>query len=87
MIKIPPMTQERRRDMIKIVKNLSEEGKIAIRNIRQDALKKIKTAESNKEMSEDEVKKHESDIQKAIDTEMKKVDEMVKTKETEIMKI
>jgi ribosome recycling factor len=53
MIKIPMLTEERRRDLVKFAKKLSEEGKIAVRNIRQDYIKKIKNAETAKEISED----------------------------------
>lgn len=87
MIKIPLLTEERRRDLTKIAKKLAEEGKVAIRNIRQDYLKKIKNAETNKEISEDLAKQNEKDLQKYIDEEIEKIDKMLKHKEEEIMKI
>lgn len=87
MIKIPLLTEERRRDLVKFAKKLSEDGKIAIRNIRQDYLKKIKAAETAKEVWEDILKWYEKDLQKAIDDEIAKVDTMLKHKEEEIMKI
>ena len=87
MIKIPPLTEERRRDLVKIASRLSEEGKVGIRNIRQEFKKKIDTSKSNKEISEDEAKIHEANLQKEIDTCIKQIEEMLKTKETEIMKI
>ncbi len=87
MIKIPTLTEERRRDLVKFAKKLSEDWKIAIRNIRQDYLKKIKAAETAKEISEDISKWYEKDLQKAIDDEIAKVDTMLKHKEDDIMKV
>jgi ribosome recycling factor len=87
MIKIPLLTEERRRDLVKFAKKLSEDGKIAVRNIRQDYLKKIKNAEANKEISEDIVKQNEKELQKFIDEEVDKIDKMLKHKEEEIMKV
>ncbi|HBA44555.1 TPA: hypothetical protein DEG21_04325 [Patescibacteria group bacterium] len=87
MIKIPTLTEERRRDLAKFAKKLAEDGKIAIRNIRQDYLKKIKNAESSKEISEDIVKQNEKELQKFVDEEVEKVDKMLKHKEEEIMKV
>ncbi|EKE27583.1 MAG: hypothetical protein ACD_3C00189G0002 [uncultured bacterium (gcode 4)] len=87
MIKIPMLTEERRRDLVKFAKKLSEEWKIAIRNIRQDYIKKIKNAETSKEISEDIWKWYEKDLQKIIDEEVEKIDKMLKHKEEEIMKV
>lgn len=87
MIKIPTLTEERRRDLVKYAKKLSEDWKIAIRNIRQDYLKKIKASETNKEISEDISKWYEKDLQKSIDEEIEKIEKMLKLKEEEIMKI
>ena len=87
MIKIPTLTEERRRDLVKIASRLTEEGKVGIRTVRQDYKKKIDTAKTNKEISEDEAKVHEADLQKKIDASIKEVDEMLKVKEVEIMKV
>lgn len=87
MIKIPTLTEERRRDLVKIAKKLAEDGKIAVRNIRADYAKKIKTAETAKEISEDMTKSFEADLQKAVDAEGKKIDAAFDHKETDIMKI
>ncbi len=81
------LTEERRRDLVKFAKKLSEEWKIAIRNIRQDYIKKIKNAETSKEISEDIWKWYEKDLQKIIDEEVEKIDKMLKHKEEEIMKV
>lgn len=87
MIKIPPMTEERRKDVVKIVKKLAEEAKVSVRNVRADAMKNIKKAEDDKTISEDERKDLESDLQKKIDEANKKIDEHCKHKEADIMKI
>ncbi len=87
MIKIPTLTEERRRDLVKIASRLTEEGKVGIRTVRQDYKKKIDTAKTNKEISEDEAKVYEADLQKKIDASIKEVDEMLKVKELEIMKV
>lgn len=85
LIKIPVLTEERRRDLVKIAKRLSEEGKVAIRNIRGDYLKKIKN--QGDEVSEDVIAQQEKDLQKAVDAESKKIDELLAKKESDIMKI
>jgi len=87
MIKIPLLTEERRRDLVKIASRLGEEGKVGIRTVRQDYKKKIDTAKANKEISEDEAKSLENDLQKKVDISIKEVDEMLKNKETDIMKV
>lgn len=85
LIKIPVLTEERRKDLVKIAKRLSEEGKVAIRNIRADYLKKIKN--QGDEVSEDVIAQQEKDLQKAVDAESKKIDELLAKKESDIMKI
>lgn len=87
MIKIPPLTEERRRELVKVANRLGEEGKVGIRNIRQEFKKKIDTAKTNKEISEDEAKWYEANLQKDIDVGIKEIEAMLKVKETEIMKI
>ena len=87
MIKIPPLTEERRRDLVKIASRLGEEGKVGIRNIRQEFKKKIDKAKADKEISEDEAKTHEANLQKEIDKWIKQIEEMLKTKEIDIMKV
>jgi ribosome recycling factor len=87
MIKIPPLTEERRRELVKVANRLGEEGKVGIRNIRQEFKKKIDTAKTNKEISEDEAKGYETSLQKDIDGGIKQIEEMLKAKEVEIMKV
>lgn len=85
LIRIPPLTEERRRDLVKIAKKLAEDGKVAVRNIRQDYLKKIKAQDES--VGEDIVKQQEKDLQKSVDEAILLVDKMTKHKEEEIMKI
>jgi ribosome recycling factor len=85
MIKIPPLTTERRAELAKVAKRLAEEAKVAIRSIRQDAIKHLEIDKDT--MSEDALKSGKEDIQKSIDETIKSIDELTKTKEADIMKI
>ena len=84
-VPLPPLTEERRRDLIKIVKNEGEQGKVAIRNVRRDANDKIKALLKDKEISENDQHKAEEIIQKVTDSYIKKVDEILADKEKELM--
>ena len=86
-IAIPPLTEERRKEMVKLVKKMCEETKIAIRNARRDANDNLKKLEKEKEISEDELKRGEKEIQDLTDKFVKKADEVVAVKEKEIMEI
>jgi ribosome recycling factor len=85
MIKIPPLTTERRASLAKVAKGLSEDTKVSIRNVRQDAIKKLEAQKD--ELSEDIIKSEKEDIQKHIDSATKYIDEITKQKEADIMKI
>ncbi len=82
---IPPLSEERRQDLIKLVRKLAEEARVAIRNIRRDGIDKVKTMEKNKEISEDDKKKAEERIQKITDEHIEEVNKILKTKEKEIL--
>jgi len=84
---LPPLTEERRKDMTKIVRSEAESAKVAIRNIRRDSNSTLKEFEIEKEISEDELHKAEDDVQKITDLHVKKVDEMSAVKEKELMEI
>ena len=86
IISVPPLTEERRRDLVKQAKNESEEAKISIRNARKDANNDIKKEEKNG-TSEDICKDAEDRIQKLTDTYVKKTEELLAVKEAEIMKV
>lgn len=87
MIKVPPLTEERRREISKVAKRMADEAKVWIRNVRADIMKDIKKAEDNKEISEDIRKDLENELQKMIDDANKKVDDHYKHKDADIMKI
>lgn len=84
---IPALTEERRKEMVKSVKKLGEEAKIAVRNVRRDANDALKKLEKDKLISEDQLKRDEKDIQDATDACVKRIDEVVVGKEKEIMEI
>lgn len=84
-VPIPPLTEERRKQLVKQVKDAGEDAKIAIRQARRDANDLLKQAEKDKELSEDDLKKGLDQIQKLTDDESKIVDDMITKKEEEIM--
>ncbi|KPJ68624.1 ribosome recycling factor [candidate division WOR-1 bacterium DG_54_3] len=84
---IPPLTEERRKDLVKLVKKISEEGKIAVRNIRRESNDRFKKAEKEKEISEDNSRKAQERIQEITDDFIQAIDDLVKKKEEEIMEI
>ena len=86
-IPLPPLTEERRRDLVKLVKNEAENSRIAIRNIRRDANGDFKDLLKEKEISEDAAHDSEDSIQKLTDKFVAKVDEVLAVKETELMEI
>lgn len=86
-INIPPLTEERRKQLVKVVKKNAEDAKIAIRNIRRDTNEGIKKLEKEKHLSEDDTKKSLDEIQRLTDSYIKKVDEMLMHKEKEIMEV
>jgi len=84
---IPPLTEERRKQLVKAVKKKAEESKVAIRNIRRDTNDELKNLEKEKQLSEDEAKKLHDEVQKITDTYIAKVDDVLKHKEKEIMEV
>ncbi len=86
-ISIPQLTEERRKELVKLVKRLGENAKIAIRNIRRDANEFVKKKEKEKEISQDELKKNQEEIQKLTDDFVKEIDTLIEKKEKEIMEI
>lgn len=86
-LNIPPLTKERRKELVKTASKLAEEGKVAIRNIRRDAVDAVRKQEKNSDISEDEARDLQDDIQKATDEFTAKIDELLKVKEKEIMTV
>jgi len=86
-IAIPSLTEERRKEMVKVIKRMGEEAKIAIRNARRDANETLKKLEKEKEISEDDLKRGEKEVQELTDSFVKKCDDVVSAKEKEVMEI
>ncbi len=86
-IPVPPLTEERRKDLAKLAGKYSEQQKIAVRNVRRDANEDLKKAEKAGEISQDEQKKMETEVQKDTDAAIKRIDETLKSKEQEIMQV
>jgi ribosome recycling factor len=86
-VPFPPLTEERRRELVKLCRGYAEEARVAIRNIRRDANEHFKRQEKEHEISQDDLHRLEAEIQKATDAHIAEVDEMVKRKEAEIMEV
>jgi ribosome recycling factor len=86
-INIPPLTEERRKQLVKLVKKRAEECRVSIRNIRRDINDELKKIEKDQHVSEDETKKSLDDVQKITDDYIKKVEEVLDHKEKEIMEV
>ena len=86
-INIPQLTEERRKDLVKIVKKIAEEYRVAVRNHRRDAIDSLKKQKKNKEISEDEQFKLQDEAQKETDSYIAKIDEVAADKENEVMEV
>ncbi len=86
-VPVPPMTEERRRDMVKLVRGEAENARVAIRNIRRDANSDLKELEKEKEISKDDLRRGEERVQKATDDAIGKVDSVLQTKESDLMEV
>ena len=86
-VPVPPLTEERRKDLAKLAGKYAEQQKIAVRNVRRDALEDLKKAEKDGDISQDEQKKADKDVQGFTDAAVKRIDEALKVKEQEIMQV
>ena len=86
-IAIPALTEERRKELVKVVKKEAEEAKIAIRNVRRDGNDDFKKLEKTGEITEDDLRGYSEDIQKLTDENISKIDEITKEKEKEILEV
>lgn len=86
-LSIPPLTEERRKELVKLVKKYGEEGKVAIRNVRRDATDQLKRMEKEENLPEDEVKRQLDEIQKLTDRYTAQLEKVIAEKEQEILKI
>ena len=86
-LRIPDLTEERRKELIKVLKNMGEKGKVAIRNIRREANEDLKKKLKEKQISEDQNKNFEKNIQKLTDTNIENIEKILSNKEKEIIQI
>jgi ribosome recycling factor len=86
-VPIPPLNEERRRELVKLSGKYAEAARVAIRNVRRDAMEQLKKSEKDGDMSEDQLKKQSNVVQETTDSFVKMVDVTVKTKEDEIMQV
>ncbi|GAA4363738.1 ribosome recycling factor [Kangiella marina] len=86
-ITMPPLNEERRKELIKVVRGEAENAKVAVRNIRRDANNSAKELEKEKELSEDDLRRAEEQIQKLTDTKVARIDELLEEKEQELLEI
>ncbi|RKX77313.1 MAG: ribosome recycling factor [Spirochaetes bacterium] len=86
-ISIPPLTEERRKEYVKLAKNMAEKARVAVRNIRRDANEEFKKMGKNNELTEDDVKKNTDEIQELTDKYINQINELLEEKEKEIMEI
>ena len=83
----PELTEERRKDLVKDIKKMAEEAKVAVRSVRRDGIDEFKTKQKNSEITEDDLKVAESEIQKLTDTKIADIDAILEKKEKEVMSI
>ena len=86
-VPLPPLTEERRKSLVKLVRNEAEGGRVAVRNIRRDANDDLKTLQKDKEISEDDERRATDEIQKITDSFIKRIDEVLAEKEKELMEV
>ena len=86
-VNIPPLTEERREELIKVVRRRVEEGRVAIRNLRREAMDELKDREKNKEISQDEQKRTQGQLQKVTDSFIAEIDRVGQDKEKDIMEV
>ena len=86
-IAIPKLTEERRKELIKVLKTIAEKAKVAIRNIRRDSLEELKKEQKDNNLSEDDLKKNSNEVQKITDLKITEIDKKLSEKEIEILKV
>jgi len=84
---VPQLTEQRRKEMVKLVHKMAEEGRVAVRNVRRDVLNEMKRAEKDGELSQDELKGGQDEVQKLTDAQVKAIDELMGRKEAEILEV
>jgi len=84
---IPTLTEERRKDLVKVVRRVAEDGKVAIRNVRRDVMQHLRELVTNGDVGDDEERRAEQQVQKITDEHTKSIDDLLKVKEAEIMEV
>jgi ribosome recycling factor len=84
---IPQLTEERRKELVKLVRSMAEEGRVAVRNVRRDAIKHLEELVKNREVGDDEERTAEARVQKLTDEHVSRIDDLLKRKEAEIMEV
>ena len=84
-VSVPPLTEERRKELVKLVKKMAEDCRVAVRNVRRDAIEKLKAQKKAKEISEDDMFRQQDEVQKLTDNHVKEVEKILEEKEKEIM--
>lgn len=86
-VPMPPLTEERRKEIVKLVKKFGEEAKVSVRNARRDGMENLKKSEKDSNFSEDERKRGEDEVQKRTDIHVKEIDNLIAAKEKEVMAV
>ena len=86
-IPIPPLTEERRREFVKMLHKLTEEARVAVRNVRRDANDEVKQRQKDEGLSEDDIRREQGEVQKLTDQYIARIEELMKHKEAEIMEV
>ena len=86
-IYVPALTEERRKDLVKEVKKIGEDAKVAVRNVRRDANDELKKQQKNADITEDDLKSQTADVQKLTDDSIKEIDKLLEEKEQDIMSV
>ena len=86
-VPVPPLSQERRKELVRVLKKKMEEGKIAVRNVRRDAMEHLRSMEHDKAISQDDNRRAQDRLQKATDSYISQIDKVSETKESEIMQV
>ena len=84
---VPQLTEERRKEMVRLVHKMAEEGRVAVRNVRRDVLNELKRAEKDGDLSRDQLKNAQDAVQKVTDAEVKAIDDLMARKEAEILEV
>lgn len=84
---LPPLTEERRRELVRVVRRKAEDGRVAIRNVRRDVLERLRAMERNKEISQDELRRAQDRLQKVTDSHIEEVDRLAEAKEAEVLEV